>query len=602
MCDRKKYLRPGVSAPDDRHDCRLPFGGCKTGNGRRFFSRPQIKRILFSADKVILKSAYLNRIVHMPNVRATLDTFARPTGRSIVLSANGGYSLFGRYGTIGGTAILILLALRLVYFFHLRKYFDHATGQPYSDLAWSDQRKQKRYLAQMHDQVIRRHWWEAYERSKSIDRSIDAYSDHPRLRAEFLLPIDQLGQQARQDFDGAGAAAVRNAMGQFTNLRFSHPVAAYNAVKAVQQQAETLAEEDPAGQFILEKFNDTLSMATNIRNIALVDRQRVAQMKARQLRNQRQSSPIFASGPAIFHPVYHPPMMSPPAQSDIFHPAPFRTVPPTANSPAPQPQGPPPPPPLSPADQSLLALRSNPVYLGANRRATEIVNTLSRQIDNARTPWRGMSDRTHAAAELLGIYVNLRGLAANVPMNVKIDDDLRQLNGHLAVQDNPIEGSILGIRSLRNILAVWAGQRAKRSRSFAARYQALGAVGKWKPLSPAPIPQIQADYATANRRVLALFKLDFDGGRAGGVAAVAGPALLKPQAAAATAAQRKAMAAQRKMLQVLLAALTRKDNAMAQTIADKLNGALPTETSAIVVQEDYLQGIVWCLQYLIRDL
>ena len=69
-----------------------------------------------------------------------------------------------------------------------------------------------------------------------------------------------------------------------------------------------------------------------------------------------------------------------------------------------------------------------------------------------------------------------------------------------------------------------------------------------------------------------------------------------------TAAQQKAMIAQRKTLQVLLQALAQRDNAIAQIIANKVNGAVPSETSPIVVQEDYLQGIVWSLQYLIRDL
>lgn len=535
----------------------------------------------------------------MPNRRTILDTPPKPKGRSIVCSANGGYSLFGRYGTIGGTAILILLALRLVYFFHLQKYIYKATGEHYSNLAWSDQRKQKRYLAEMNDQIIRQHWWEAYERSKAIDRAYRAYSDHPRLRAEFLMPIDQLGQQAKQDFDNAGAAAIRNAIGQFADLRFSHPIAAYNAVKAVQQQAETLAGEDPAAANILGNVNDLLSQALSGRNMALADRQRIAQIKAGGF---PRPSPMFAGGPAMFHPMYHPPVTNQLAQRDIFHPAQLPAARPTANAPVPKPQGPPPPPVLSSADQSLLALRSNPVYLGANRRAAELVNTLGRQIDNARTPWRGISDRTHTAAELLGIYVNLRSLAANAPLNVKIDDQLRQLNGHLSVQDNPIEGSILGVRSQRNILAIWAAQRAKGNRQFAVHYQRLGAAGKCKLLAPAPIPQIQADYATGNRRVLALFKLDFVSRPADGTAAVAAPALVQPRAAATTVTQRKAMAAQRKILQVLLGALAQKDNAMAQTIAGKLNGALPAETSAIVVQEDYLQGIVWCLQYLIRDL
>ena len=538
----------------------------------------------------------------MPNARVTFDTGDRPTGQSIVYSANGGYSLFGRYGTIGGTAILILLALRLVYFFHLQKYIYQATGQHYSDLAWSDQRTQKRYLAEMRDQIARQHWWEAYERSRAIDRSIHAYSNHPRLRAEFLLPIDQLGQEAKQDFDNGGATAIRNAIEQYADLRFSHPIAAYNAVKAVQQQAETLAKADPAAQYLLEKLNDILTSATMNRNIALAARQRVAQMKIWQLPSRPQPSAMVASGPVAFQPTYRAPAIIQPAQSDIFHPAPLTTAAPVTNSPPPQPHSPPPPPALSSADQSLLALRSNPIYLGANRRATEIVNILSRQIDNARTPWRGVSDRTHAAAELLGIYVNLRSLVANTPLNLKIDNQLRQLKGHLSVQDNPMEASILGVRSQRNILAIWAKQRAESSPQFAARYRALGAAGKLKPLAPAPIPQIQTDYATANRRVLALLKLDFGSRQAGGATAVAAPILLRPHAAATTAAQRNAMAAQRKMLVVLLSALAHNDNPIAQTIASKLNGALTTETSAIVVQEDYLQGMVWCLQYLIRDL
>ncbi len=519
----------------------------------------------------------------MSHRQANFTPAARPTGKSIVYSANGGYSLFARCGITGSIALMILVALRLIVVFHLQGYFYELFNKRHSDLSPAALQIQKTITDSVKAKINANQWIEAVASAKWFDQGVTIYNDQPHLHAEFMAPIDQLGVEAQQDYDRAGGTTVREDMRQYDRLSNRHPVAAYKILKEAEKLANSLERQDPGAQTVLPSFQGAMDDARVRYHRAMQHRAKLAlarklflQAQARIARHQQQVS-------GIFQPVAVPPAS--PART---------TVSPEPQAAAPRV--------VSAEDRALQALRSSSVYLGATRRANELVDTLGRQINNARTPWRGISDRTHAAAELLGLYVNLRSLAANAPLNVKIDDQLRQLNGHLSVQDNPIEGSILGVRSQRNILAIWAAQRAKASRQFAAHYQALGAAGKWKLLAPAPIPQIQTDYATANRRVLALFKLNFASQPADGAAVVAAPTLLQPRAAATTAAQRKASAAQRKMLQVLLAALAQKDNAMAQTIAGKLNGALPTETSAIVVQEDYLQGIVWCLQYLIRDL
>ena len=515
----------------------------------------------------------------------------RHRGRTIVRSRNGGYSIFERYGMIGGTLIVILLVARLAFLFLYESHFFRHNGQQQIVLGTADQRAQQADLATMNDMIVKDHWMEAYHYSQRIDTAMNEFVDHPGERAVYLLPIDQLGQQALQDYMSAGGTAIRQARESYSDLWRRHPSQAYNVLKAVEPQADQLASEDPAAQNADADIHGWLANARTHRDYMRYMRNMQAQEAAHQ-RMFLQLQPAAGNG---FHPANMPP------QNAFFHPAtagfPAQRQPTTSAQTAP-----PPPPMLSPEDQALFALRSNPVYVGANHRAAGLIRILGRQLENARTPWRGIADRTHTAAELLGIYVNLRSLVDHVPLNAKIDDQMRQLNGHLSVQNNPIEGSILGVRSQRNILAIWAALRAKKDHQFATEYRALGAAGKWKILAPAPIPQVQADYARDNQEVLAMFRLAFAGPRTGGVSPAAGPTLFQPRVAAMTAAQQKAMIAQRKILQVLLQALAQRDNAIAQIIANKVNGAVPSETSPIVVQEDYLQGIVWSLQYLIRDL